>query len=212
MTITRLFASLFTVCAFGALVLGAGCSKTPTPGTKKPIPTYTQKRVIDRVDWPASSTINHAALAAMKPEERAKVALSGVPVLVPGDVKLLAGGVMIEPNESGYDFGSIGTVDGLDFTIGATRVSTQSDAPVPAYARDPQRPDNRAVVGNRKLSIGRITGDGNEGPWSASWTESGEAGYTLLLECVDVSDARCKDDSYLKSFVASLVYVGGSGK
>lgn len=194
---------------------GVGCKKDePSSKPKKEIPVYTQKKVIDRVDWPASTSIDQTALAALLPEARAQVVLSGVPVLVPSDPKFLTTAVMIDPNEFGYDFGLRKPIDGIAYTLGASRVSIQSDAPTPVPTFKTGRPDTRVIVGNRKLEINRITGDGgdDEGPWLASWAEHGEVGYMITLVCSDSQDARCADNAYLRSIVTSLVYIGGSGK
>jgi hypothetical protein len=47
---------------------------------------------------------------------------------------------------------------------------------------------------------------------SAGWRENGEATYSVDIVCSTPNDPRCANDMYLKSFIASLVYVGGSGK
>lgn len=208
------FATLTTLATLTLVLTGMRCTKTttPEPAPKTTIPVYTQKRVLGRVDWPSSSTINQAALAMIRPEERAKVALSATPVLVPNNPSFLASGIMMRPDESGYDFGSADHIDGIDFTLGGNRASTQSNAPVPEYMYDKNRPDDRVVAGNRKVAVSRISGDGDAGPWMATWVEYGEVAYDVILICVDPNDSKCADDTYLRSFIASLVYVGGAGK
>ncbi len=185
------------------------------PKATTSVPRYTSERVIGPVEWPSVSSVSQTALAQIKTEERAKVSLSGVPVLVPSDPKLLAAGIMMHPTDVSYGFGSTEPVNGLDFTIDATNVSTRSNAPVPAYLSDPNRPkDDYLMIGKRKVSIGWITGDGGrEGaPLTADWVENGDVAYSIVLVCSTINDQRCLQDSYVRSFIESLVYVGGSGK
>ena len=210
---SRFTALIFAGAVLASLVGGAGCKKDEPQAPPQPqIPTYTQKRVLGRVDWPASSTISQTALAAMKPEARAKISSSGVPVLVPNDPVLLNAGTTDQPDEAGYGFGAGDPVGGITFTVDASRASTQSNAPVPAYLYDKNRPDDRVIAGSRKVAVSRISGDGDAGPWTANWMDYGEVAYSVVLICVDPNDPRCADDTYVRSFVASLVYVGGAGK
>lgn len=135
-----------------------------------------------------------------------------MPVLVPNDPALLSVGMTDQPDEAGYGFGVGDPVMGITFTVDASRASTQSNAPVPEYMYDKNRPDDRVVAGNRKVAVSRISGDGDAGPWMATWMEYGEVAYYVVLICVDPNDSKCADDTYLRSFIASLVYVGGAGK
>ncbi len=177
----------------------------PATPPKFQVPTYTHKRIVETVEWPASSTINQTALKAMKPEEAAKIANSGVPVLVPSDPRYLAAGIMLT-NEFSYDFALDDYIDGANFTLGASRVSDQSNAPVPAYALEPD--PNAVVIRGQRVSFSQ-----NEmGNWLATWGEFGQVGYLLHVGCETFDNPRCADDTFIKSLVASLVYVGGNGK
>lgn len=210
-TTARYSLRLAAVLGLVALVItGMRCNGL-TPGepaapTKFQVPTYTHKRIVETVEWPAPSTINQTALKAMKPEEAAKIADSGVPVLVPSDPRYLAVGRIFDENEVSYGFAIDDYIDGIGFTIGATRVSDQSDAPVPAYALEPT--PGEPIIRGRRVSISQ-----NEvGNWTATWGEFGQIGYLLHVGCETFDNPRCADDTFIKSLVASLVYVGGSGK
>jgi hypothetical protein len=205
----RLRTITIATCATLVLVLtGIRCTSAPqsAPTDTPKIPVYAQKRVIDRVDWPASSTINQTALKAMKPEEAAKIANSGVPVLVPSDEKILALSTF-GSDQNGYSIGLPDPMDGRLVTLSAGRVSVQSDNPallVPgAYEEDSGVPLRGTKV---------FLSQGESVTWRAQWVENGEASYMLDLDCLNIGDSLCATSDYLLSLVKNLVYVGGNGQ
>ena len=204
----RLRTITIATCATLVLVLtGIRCTSTPQPApadTPK-IPVYTQKRVIDRVDWPASSTINQTALKAMKPEEALKITSSGVPVLVPSDPVLLGQG-LVWTETTTYGFALPDPVNGLMLTLTAGRVSVKTDQPFPAraYESDPSALDLRGT----KVSFR----SGEAVMRRAMWVENGEAWYMLDVDCLTPTDPRCTNDDYIADLVKNLVYVGGNGQ
>lgn len=212
----RLRTITIATCATLVLVLtGIRCTSAtpPAPAQKPAERTYIEKTILDPVIWPASSTISQAALAAMKPEEVMKIASSGVPVLVPNDPKYLSAGIMIDPNEYGYNFGTSEPVGGIHLSIGSGRASTQyiqtSGPPAPEVVYN-KTPENQRfpIRGNKGVGI-----SGSEaGDIRAGWMENGEVSYTLSIFCESKDDPRCADTDYLLSLVKNLVYVGGNGK
>ena len=208
-TITARRRYLVITALLGTLVLAGMRCNGATPGqpATTTIPTYTQKTVIDTVVWPADSSINQAALKAMKPEEAAKVRDSGVPVLVPGDQKILVSGTF-EADQNGYSFGLPDPVDGRLVTLSAGRVSVQSDNPALLVANAYEEDPGAVSLRGTKVSVSQ----GESVTWRAQWVENGEASYMLDLDCFNAGDPLCTTSDYLLSLVKNLVYVGGNGK
>ena len=205
-TITARRRYLVITALLGTLVLAGMRCNGATPGqpATTTIPTYTQKTVYDQVIWPATSTINQAALMTIPATEREKIKLSGVPVLVPGDKKYLEAVTIAEPDEYGYLLGLDHRIDGVTINILASRVATMSDAPVPARLYEPD-PDGLPLRG----TIVSFSQNEN-GNWSASWSENGQPAYLISIYCTDRADPRCADRSYLAHIVQNLVFVGGN--
>lgn len=205
----RLRTFTISTLALVALVLtGMRCnSATPgVPAEQPKIPTYTETRVIDRVDWPNSDQIDQAAFKALKPEAAATIASSTVPVLVPNEPKMLSQGVLwVLPHS--YGFGTNGMVGGVSITITATGVSTQIAGvafPPSAYEEDP------SAISIRGAKVSITQNDANN--WMADWVENGEVSYNVHLVFQDKTDPRYLTSDYLINLVKNLVYVGGNGK
>lgn len=189
------------------LVTGMRCNGfTPgEPALPPQPPTYTYKTVLGQVEWPSKDAIDQTALVAIPAAERDKIKLSGVPVLVPKDPKFLANGKILDPDENGYDLGSVERVDGINFTIHGGRIGDASDAPVPPSAYEPD-PDGIDIGEFKNVSFYQS----ESLTWNGTWGGYGQVGYLVSLHCQEPTDPRCADRSYLTEFIRSLVFVGGN--
>lgn len=197
---------LVTVIGLSALMLGGLRCNTPTPAVTPTttVPTYTEKTVYDRITWPASNTINQAALQAIPESEREKIKLSGVPVLVPNDPKFLQTAVVAEPDEHGYMFGPRGSIDGINLSILATRVGSLSENTSTTQSNESD--SDGLILRGINVSFSQNEND----TWSATWSENGQPAYLIFMSCVDRADLRCVDRAYLASIIQNLVFVGGN--
>ncbi|MBX3191128.1 MAG: hypothetical protein KF819_29290 [Labilithrix sp.] len=183
-----------------ALVMAAlGCNTGPSADATTAAAPTTGNTVRPTVSWPAASTIDVGALAAVgsgssEREARALVARSPVPVLAPKDLRLTSPTLVVE----GEYFALTGRADGVTITLQGTRAAHRYEGVEPA-------------VGNRNLRGTKGFVSINEGIRTASWIENGAA-YTVDVECENVRDARCEGEDFLLSIVAQLVFVGGSGR
>jgi hypothetical protein len=168
-----------------------GAGATPATAQK-------QRASIDvvRPTWP--SAVDEGALASLPEPQRARLAASPVPVLVPRDAALLANAeLVVKPT-----FFALATKTAdrtLTVSLSATTVVHQR----PGL---PRAEGDQRVRGDRPAWITE-----NEAIRSVTWSENGVS-YVLELECsAPATDARCADDSALRALAESLVYVGGRG-
>jgi hypothetical protein len=172
---------------------GAQPGAGPTPASKQK-----ERASIDvvRPTWP--SAVDEGALSALPEPQRARLATSPVPVLVPHDAALLANAeVVVKPT-----FFALSTKT-ADRTL---TVSLSATTVVHHRPGLPRALGDQRVRGDRPAWITE-----NEAIRSVTWSENGVS-YVLELECSAPStDARCADDSALRALAESLVYVGGAG-
>ena len=201
------------------VLLGAGCNGcnheevVPKPAkTSASFQTFTEKVSLEPVLWPAL-TVNQVALQTMPTEARSAVALSGTPVLLPNDPKILAAGIMIEPGAHGYNYGTPEPVDGLYLTMGSSRtrielVEAPGEPPFQPKVSLPDEEDGFPVRGNKGVFISYNSETGGR---EAAWMDYGQTSYMVTIYCTSIADdPRCMKDDYLIDLVKNLVYVGGT--
>jgi hypothetical protein len=176
-------------CGALALVLAA-CNGSPKPTEETRVTVATTIR--PAIAWPASSSLDARALAAIGSPEIAK--RSPVPVLAPSDLSLESPTLVVQS-----EFYSLaGWASGAKVVIQGTRKAHLYE-------------DITVAEGDRDLKRARGFVTVNEGIRTASWRENGAA-YTVDVECGTPDDARCASDDFVVSLVAHLAYVGGAGR
>lgn len=186
---------VLVACALA--VAAVACNGGTSSSSSSPTEAKTSTVVKPRIAWPATSTIDTRALAALgdAKEIGPLVARAPVPVLAPGASFALERPVVIV--EAEY-YAINAHAGGATIAIQGTR---------PAHRYDGIEPN----AGNRPLRGGRGFVSVNENIRSASFVENG-ASYSVDVECDDAKDARCTSDAFVVSLVESLAYVGGAGR
>lgn len=183
---------IFAAVAFIAI----GCEKPPPSGESPAHVAEPQSTVqVNAVTWPNAGTIDRLALAALSTDAKSSVSKAWVPVLVPGDPKLLAA-VVIVVGDDWYACNA--KVGGLTVHVEGNRASHSYPGIAPTQG-------TRSI----RTSKGFVTT--NEGIKAASWIENGVA-YDVNVECFDREDARCLGDDFVLQTAESLRYVGGAGQ
>jgi hypothetical protein len=144
--------------------------------------------------WPRAESIDTSARTALPQAVAGRLQESPVPVLVPGDSRLLQRSeAVVVANQ--YTVTS--KVDDSTFSIQAS----------PAQAGRTERSSaiKRTPVGGRAVFFTE-----NEGIRVATWIENGVA-YSAEIECAKADDPKCRDNTYLQSMIEKLVFVGGKG-
>ncbi len=193
--------SLRSTLALGvfACFASVGCSEDPkpTPSTVKPVSagSFAQSEVI----FPATSSLDEAALAALPEGERVHLGESKVPVLVPKR-PLLETKVMVEPGfYAFYGVEERALSDGRNsratIAIQGTRFSHVHE-------------DFPTDVTTHRMRKGRGTYTVNEGVVTTTFVENGTT-YSVDVECSVSGDSRCADESYVMALTDGLAFVGG---
>ena len=187
--------ALATLGALLGTTLGTtlGCQKGTPSGepTAMTAEMQTSNVQVQPVTWPSAATIDRLVLGALPDAERAKVAASPVPVLVPNDPQLLAAGKVVV-DAHWYSFSA--RVDGLTVTVAGNRAAH-------VIEEMPKPQPNRSI----RTTQGFVTT--NEGVREASWLENGVA-YVVDVECYARDDARCAGDDFVLQAAEGLKFVG----
>lgn len=182
-----------------AALASAGCSEDPkpTPSAVKPVSagSFAQSEVI----FPAASSLDETALAALPEGERTHLGESKVPVLVPKR-PLLETKVMVEPGF--YAFHAVDERALSDGRISRATIAIQGTR----YSHVHE--DFPTDVTTHRMRKGRGTYTVNEGVVTTTFFENG-ATYSVDVECSVAADARCADEAYVMALTDGLAFVGG---
>lgn len=143
------------------------------------------------VAWPPKSALREDVWSGLAAEQRSKVALSPIPVLLPGSAEQ-AGRAVISTGPHWY--AASVSEEGYSLVINATRLSYKI-----------QREAWRA--GSKARGLPAVVSE-SEGIWSVSWQEFGVS-YMLRMGC-EPESRLCDDDRHVRQLAESLVYVGGA--
>lgn len=185
-------------CAALALMLSS-CGREAVPQSPQNAPAQAEPaRTAPQAgtpQWPRADTIDTAARSTLPPAAAGRLQESPVPVLVPSDSRLLQRAeAVVMPNQ--YT---------LTAKMDDATVSIQA-SPAPAAGRAERTTTiPRTQVGSRAVFFTE-----NEAIRVATWIENGVA-YSAEIECAKADDPKCRDDTYLRSMVEKLVFVGGKG-
>lgn len=172
-----------------SLILGAAIALVACQNVEEPIANGSATLQTPR--W-NDVRIDRVARELLRKGSRIAVDRAPVPVLVPRALASKAT-VMAEEHWAAVHIGH----DATTITVHATDVAFLAPELPPAQPTDTVRGAPAWITEN-------------EGIRSAAWTEHGIA-YTLEIECARPDDARCADDTLLRSLANDLVVVGGKG-
>jgi hypothetical protein len=145
--------------------------------------------------WPRAETIDTGARSTLPSSTAGRLQESPVPVLVPNDPRILQRSEAVVLSNQ-YT---------LTSKVDDATVSIQASPAPPAGRGERAIAAPRTQVGNRAVFFTE-----NEAIRVATWIENGVA-YSAEIECAKAGDPKCRDDSYLRSVVEKLVFVGGRG-
>jgi hypothetical protein len=188
-----LFAAVSIICASAAILAQDVASTSESIVEHQESGEVNLPKTVSSITWPSIGKAGMSVRGRIVEEALQQIDRAPVPVLLPRDLTTSTN-VRLSTGEDSFSV-SVQAIDHPFALYGSSVLYSLPDIPPPNYS-----PVSGDTIRGVPL---KITGD--EGVWTATWSEHGVA-YMLRMGC---SEPESECESYVRERVEMLVFVGG---